>query len=331
MDQITNTINKPAVSTATKVVATAGLVAGAGVSLVAALFVSPLAAPELVMIPFRLWTLLLSFLGIRKQVKKWGIVYDSITMQPLDPVYVVLKNLQGDEIATSLTDIDGRYGFPAPPGAYRIMANKTDYQFPSIKLAGRTQDTLHKDLYFGGGIMIKESGEVITKNIPMDRLNFNWNEWAKNQKGLMKFYSRRNKLIAEISSFLFGVGFTVATVALIFAPQGYNIAIFGLYVFLFILRHTNILKAKKTGSISDVQGNPMSFAIVRVFPATIPDVEITHRVADKFGRFYCLVPNGNYIVKIDEKTGDETYSTIFTSQPIKVSKGLIETNFKINR
>jgi hypothetical protein len=327
--QITSVVNNPIVSAASKTVAAAGLVLGASASILAALFVSPVAAPELVMIPFRLWTLLLSFLGIRKQVKKWGLVYDSITMQPLDPAYVVLKDMKGNEVATSLTDIDGRYGFPVEPGTYRLMANKTDYQFPSAKLAGKDHDTLHKDLYFGTDIVIKTAGEVITKNIPMDRLNFNWNEWAKNQKNLMKFYSKRNKFWAEVSSFFFGIGFTVATVALIFAPQGYNIGIFALYVLLFILRNTNLLKAKKTGSVSDASGNPVSFAILRVYPAAIPDVEITHRVADKFGRFYCLVPNGNYIVKIDEKTGEDSYRTVFTSAPIKVSKGLIESDFKV--
>jgi hypothetical protein len=54
--------------------------------------------------------------GLKKKAPPWGVVYDSVTKRPLDPAYVVLKNLQGKQIASAITDLDGRYGFLVEPG-----------------------------------------------------------------------------------------------------------------------------------------------------------------------------------------------------------------------
>lgn len=327
-NQIKGLINTPAAKTITLTITTIGAVTGLVVTLASAVS-APFTAPGFASVPLRLWTLALSALGIKKKEKKWGSVYDSVTMQPLDPAYVVLLNEKGEEVATSITDLDGRYGFPVAPGNYTIVANKTDYLFPSQKLLGKIEDILHSDLYFGGIISVKEAGEVITKNIPMDSVKFNWNEFAKGQQNVMHFYKKSSKIVARISNILFDLGLITALLALIFAPVYWNIGIFSFYVLLLILRHTKGFKTKKTGSIVSKEGKPLAFAIIRVFSAGMPDTEIIHRVTDQFGNFYCLLPNGNYIVKIEEKTGELTYATTQASEPIKVTKGIIDNKFII--
>jgi len=130
---------------------------------------------DLYFVFLRMFTGLLTSLGVRRRRKPWGTVYDSVTKQPLDPVYVVLQDLEGNEIQTCITDLDGRYGFLVGPGKYKIVAHKTNYKFPSEKLRGKTSDEVYSDLYFGEEIEIKEYGEVLIKNIPMDPINFDWN------------------------------------------------------------------------------------------------------------------------------------------------------------
>lgn len=311
-----------------KTVATVGAATGLYFGVVNVAFSGPLSLSEILLTPIRLWHLLLLAFGLKKRRSPWGTVYDSVTKQPLDPAYVVLQDLNGNEVATSITDLDGRYGFLVPKGQYRLVANKTNYEFPSKKLAGKTKDELYEELYFNEIIEVKEDGEVITKNIPLDPIRFDWNEFAKKDKKLMKFFSRRQIWIARISDILFILGFIVAIISTIVSPISYNIAILTLYVLMYLLRKT-ILKPRAFGNIHEKTTEyPLPFAVLRVFfPGS--DHEVIHKVADKTGRYYCLVPNGIYYTKIESKNPDESYSLVHTSEPIDVKRGYINKKFKV--
>ena len=65
-------------------------------------------------------------------------MYDSVTKQPLDPAYVVLKDASGNELSASITDLDGRYGFLLNPGSYTIVANKNTLLFSVKKIGGQS-------------------------------------------------------------------------------------------------------------------------------------------------------------------------------------------------
>ncbi len=67
-------------------------------------------------IPIRIWTIIPTLMGYKRRKRPWGTVYDSVTKQPLDPVYVTLFGADKKEVTTSITDIDGRYGFFVPAG-----------------------------------------------------------------------------------------------------------------------------------------------------------------------------------------------------------------------
>lgn len=315
----------PAVNVTSKVVTATGAATGATISVATVLFANPLSMSEIFLIPFRLWSLLMTALGLKKRNRPWGTVYDSVTKQPLDPAYVILQDLSGNEVATSITDLDGRYGFLVPPGKYKMIASKTNYQFPSTKLVGKMQDELYPELYFNETIDVTEGG-VISKNIPMDPLKFDWNEFAKKDQKLMKFFSTRDLWILRISNILFIFGFLVTIIAVIGSFAPYNIAILIIYVVLFILKRT-ILKPRPYGYVRQRDSlNPLSFAIIRVLFAGSEN-EVIHKVADKTGKYYCLVPNGRYYVKIEKKNSDESYTPIYTSEPIEVKDGFINQAF----
>jgi hypothetical protein len=312
---------------ASKVITTTGAIAGAGASIATVLFINPLSFGELFLIPLRLWSLLLAALGLKKKNKPWGTVYDSVTKQPLDPAYVILEDLNGKEIATSITDLDGRYGFLIPAGQYRIVAKKTNYTFPSNKLLGKNNDELYQELYFNEIINVIEGG-VIAKNIPMDPINFDWNEFAKKQEGLMKFFSLRDIWVNHISDILFIFGIVVALIAVIVSPVLYNIAIVVVYVILFILKKT-ILRPKAFGYVKQkTTGKPLSFAIIRIFFAGSEN-EVIHKITDKNGKYYCLIPNGIYYAKIENKNPDGSYSLVYKSEPIEVTEGYLKENFNV--
>ena len=318
--------------TATKaeaVAATVGVVASAATSIFTALFLNPLSFSEIFLIPARLWSLLLAALGLRKRHQPWGTVYDSITKQPLDPAYVTLRTIEGEDVVSNLTDLDGRFGFVVPkPGVYSVFAQKTNYLFPSQQLVGRDHDELYRDLYFGEHFTVENAGDVVIKNIPMDPMHFDWNEFAKNQQNLMKFYSKRDKILRRVSDVLFGVGFAIAILATVFAPKPYNIIVLVLYVGLFFLRQYG-KHSRPYGDITDAKtGLPLSFALIRIASIST-GVEVMHRIADAQGRYYALLPNADYKIRIDRKMPDGTYQTAVTDMPATVKKGYLSSKFKV--
>lgn len=324
---IADTIDTPVGSASSKIIATTGLISGAYISVTTVLFSNPLTFSEIFLIPIRLWGLLLVAFGIKKRNLPWGTVYDSVTKQPLDPAYVILQDLNGNEVATSITDLDGRYGFLVPAGSYKLIANKTNYKFPSTKLEGKDIDTIYNNLYFDQIIEVKD-GEVINNNIPLDPLKFDWNEFAKRDQNVMRFFSKREVWIARISDILFVLGLILSIIAVTVSPKLYNIIIFAVYIVMLLLRRT-ILKPKSFGSVKyKVNENPLSFAIMRIFFANTEN-EIMHKVTDKTGKYYCILPNGTYYTKIENKNLDESYSLVHTSEPIEVKKGYINKVFEV--
>jgi hypothetical protein len=311
-----------------KIATIGGLIATLLAGFATLLFASPFALAEIFLLPFRLWTLFLIFFGYKKRHRPWGTVYDSVTKQPIDPAYVVLMDMNGIEVETSITDIDGRYGFSVQPGTYRIVANKSNYVFPSKKLEGRTADELYADLYFGGALTIKEEDEIIAKNIPLDQLNFDWNDFAKSEQKRLSYFKQSDRIIAYVADFFFWLGAIFATVSLLVNHTLYNVVIFLIYVVIFIIRRTSpLFKAK--GSVVDARtGQPLSFAIVRVFSLGTGQ-EVIHKVADRLGNYYCLLPNGSYTVTIDRKDADGSYTKIPVTEPVEVKKGYLKEEFKV--
>ncbi len=329
-DIVVNTrdyVNTPTGDKVTKTITTAG-VFGSSLAAVSSSFASPLAIPEMFLIPLRLWGLLLTTFGLKRKNRSWGTVYDSVTKQPIDPAVVTLRDLSGNEIASSITDIDGRYGFLVEPGKYLIEVKKTNYSYPSSKLSGKISDEVYNNLYFGQEINVEQGGAVVNKNIPMDAMNFDWNEFAKGKNRLMSFYSKKEMALGKLSDVLFEVGLIIAVLALLFAPEPYNIGIVALYLIVLGFKIFGI-KTKTFGKLSEMtDGSPLSYAIVKIFSEDF-SVEILKKVADKYGRYYCLLPVGKYHVEIDKKNNDETYTEIYRSPALDINEGVLNRNFSV--
>ena len=319
-EEIRQVIESPAGSITTKIATVSGIAVNAGFA-ASTLFLSPLSASEVVLIPLRLWSLLLVTFGLKRKNRPWGTVYDSITKQPLDPAYVTLLDEFGNEVKSSITDLDGRYGFLLTPGKYHIRSGKTHYRFPSTTLAGKTSDALYRDLYFGGDIDVKGEGDAVFRNIPMDQEGFDWNEFQKGERKLTKFFSRHDIWVVRISSVFFTLGFILSGVALLASPTIYNILTILLYGVLIILRSCGF-KPKALGLLEEKQnGNPLSFAVVRVLSPK--GYQIARTICDAHGRYYCLVPPGEYQLQVEKKIDSETYVTVYLSPVINVKNGIV--------
>jgi len=311
-------------SAVTKTISTVGV--ATGISLPVATAATSFS--DLWLIIGRMFGFFLEIFGLRRKSRPWGTVYDSITKRPLDPAYVSLVNVETDkEVASAITDFDGRYGFIASPGTYRIIAEKTDYATPSIKMKGKSFDEVYNDLYFGGPIVIADENTTITKNIPMDPVSFNWNEFTKTKMNVNKFIRARDITWARISRSMFVIGGLMALVAVLVVPEPYNLIVAGLYLLAYILNYV-VFPRKKSGVLTEKSTRmPLSFAIIEIFSEGESE-PIMKKIADAFGAYYALVPNGRYYMRVSKKNDDESYTAVFQTPVMNITKGIINADLK---
>ncbi len=277
----------------------------------------------------RILNLILALPFYRRK-RPWGVVYDSESKETLDPVYVSVYNADTNELVeTRITDINGRYGFLLPKGNYYMTAQKTHYEFPSQKLPRQNSDGVYDNLYFGEPFSITDDsqGTVVTLNIPMDRLAEDWNQEEKRRRGILRMITNNTKFWSTISLVLFILGFVFSAFVLTIDQSTWNVFVFILYVIFTILQLIGFGPVH-SGVVTDKQGNPIPFAVVRVWNAHLGN-EIAKRITNEYGQYYILIARGDYYVTIDVKnptTGN--YDRIFTSTTIRAVQGMINENFK---
>ncbi|HRZ30105.1 MAG TPA: carboxypeptidase-like regulatory domain-containing protein [Candidatus Paceibacterota bacterium] len=274
---------------------------------------------------FSLFRFLGYFFGRRRHDKPWGTVYDSVTKRPLDPVYIIAEQVGPDgqrkEVASAISDIDGRFSFFLPAGTYYLKAAKSHYQFPSVRLKDKREDEIYNDLYFGTPIVVTGQ-EVINLNIPMDPIEFDWNEFAKTKTDFFLFYDRRQVWLKRLYDFFFGLGFVLAIYFFLLYPSTINLAIVLLYAGVVLLNRVWLVKRKPLRILRESNHEPLSYSIIRVF---LPDInqQVKTVVADKFGRFYLLIRPGVYYYTVEEKQLDGSYLKTYQSSPVNLSKGIL--------
>lgn len=291
------------------------------------IFSNPLGMTDVAM---RVWSLFLYGFGVKKRHKHpWGVVYDSETKQPIHGAKLMLMDVENKIFATCFTDHDGRYGFLVEPGMYHILVQKKGYAFPSNMLFGRGSDVVYNDLYFGNFLEIKKYGEVITKNIPMLRLNFNWTEFAKEEQQKFKFYHLSDKSIGQIINVAFIVGFTTSVISLFNDKiKIYNVVIVALYILLFLTNRTKFGNKAKGSVFFQDTDMPVAYGILRV-KSMIDQSEVAYSVIDHIGNYYCLVPDGSYLVTIEEKKIDGSYVKVYEEKDVVAKNGYLNKHFKI--
>jgi hypothetical protein len=73
---------------------------------------------------------------------------------------------------------------------------------------------------------------------------------------------------------------------------------------------------------------PLPFSVVRIV-SNVTNKEITHKVADRTGKYYALVANGNYHVVVDRKNPDQSYTPVHVPDEIEIKKGYLKHDFKV--
>ena len=271
-------------------VAVAGMVAGVAAASAA------MAMPLLVATPAPLQEgvsrlmEIMGFAGKKKDKDDWGIVFDSETKRPLPGVVVSLMSEAGHVVDSALSDPHGRYGLLPNPGTYTLLAKRQDY---ALDTSG-SENIVYGNVYAGGPVTVIEN-QIEKVNIALASTKINWQEFAKrtidSYGSAFSVFKRDLLLVLYYSGFLISAGF-----AYLF-PSPLNVFIFCVYICIFVGKL--FFNQRSYGMITQAQtGKPVPFALVGVYDSEDPSRRLAFAVSDVLGRYYLLVENGAYLVKI---------------------------------
>lgn len=251
---------------------------------------------------------ILTSLGLRKRRRYWGVVYDSRTKQPIDPALVeLIDEATGKVVRQSITDISGRFGFLDYPGTYRIRASKTHYVFPSRLITGST-DSIYENVYLGGVITVSEQSGLITPNIPMDAVAFDWNQEAKQK--IVKFHPRLEMMALWGLTILFWSGFAFTAFNFAFDRSILNSVFTAIYALLIVMKefvpHRKLFGRVESKSLS-ATGLKIEISL-----KDIPQITFNQTLTKRGGKFFMMAPKGEYILRV-KQSGDSNATTLFES------------------
>lgn len=293
-----------------------------------------------------------TLLGLRKKRKPWGVVYDSITKQPVGLAIVRLLRtgntakmpgpgaadvnnftMAGGSVLveTQVTDASGRFGFLPRAGSYKIEVTKPGYLYPSGIVTGAT-DSEFESVYRAQGFEIKNTQKAISVSVPIDPANPAEEKSIAREKGFAAraIYFFR-KIIGKISTPMILAGVLLSFVLTLFNPTLVNIIIFAIYILFAIFQA--ILEPKKEkpwGVVYDSASlEPVPLAVVNILDTQYNRLLKT-RLTDYEGRFSFLPPAGQYKV-IVQKPGYSFPSKTNEEKTGKYSKNYFGNDFEVRK
>ncbi|HYV33820.1 MAG TPA: hypothetical protein VE973_03150 [Candidatus Limnocylindria bacterium] len=271
------------------------------------------------------------FFSLKKSKNFWGIVYDSATKQPLDPVIVKLLYANGGEVETCVTDIAGRYGFLARPGKFKIFAKKTNYAFPSKYILGG-DDGIYENIYHGEFFVLLEDSEVVAPNIPMDAVNFDWNQQAKKKVQLSHPFLKLfiSRLIAVL--FWFGLAFCLLAIVNSF-PNVPHYLYYILFTYpVLIILAALVPETRLWGEFKIQKGLPrLENLFLELHNAQFPDISFGHAAAHENGKFLLRASAGRYLLTVSQIDSHQQ-KTLIGVLPVTIGRsGVLKDTIKIKK
>jgi hypothetical protein len=237
----------------------------------------------------------LRLIGLRWQ-RPLGVIYDSVTKQPVDPVVVKLINAETAQVvASNIANMNGEYGFMADPGLYQIYVQRPNYKFPS-QIVTSLRDGVYNPVYHGETFQVTGGVDVISMSIPLDPVAPDWNQQAK--KVRVHTHPVLQSLLITIFTVLFWFVLLAAVVYYAANRSTVLLYVFGMYAFVLLLAVV-VPRVRLWGRVlSKESGVPVAGAVVEVSYVNLPDVIIARAVSVSGGKFFIRLNPGEYRVTV---------------------------------
>lgn len=260
-------------------------------------------------------------LGSKK--RKWGVVYDSLTKEPIDLAMIRLESAQnkGIILQTRVTDRSGRFAFFAKPGKYTVSIVKPGFKFPTSYLANKNEDIGLASLYHGQTLSATEKEGVLHPNVPLDP---EAREQTPRSVKLKKLSLRLRNVVACTGPVIGFMSFIITPSPLTGVSFAFQVGSLVMFRRIAIMR-----KPKRWGVIKDaVSSKPLSNVIIRIFDKQFNKLLET-QITGLNGAYGFLVKKSTYFFTA-EKSGFKKYVS-----PDIDFKGqdnlLVDQSFKMER
>lgn len=266
---------------------TAGLIgAVSGAVIAMATTAVPLFATTPTMIQDLMFLNLFGLFARRKNEKRWGVVFDVDTKLPIPAAKVILFDSVLKELETTYSDKDGRFGFLAGEGVYKLDIYKKDYE----AFVDSDRDNIYGTLYVGNEVRIV-GDEVLSVNVALRSLTINWAEYA--DKKIKQYTSTWSLVKKYLFTTFYFIGLIATIIITIFYPSIFNIILViinGIFFVMIYFHHK-----KDHGTVMSNNKKPVPFAVVNLYDEQ--GKKDAFAVTDVIGRYYMLADNGNYTMK----------------------------------
>ncbi len=234
----------------------------------------------------------------RRKRKKWGMIYNALSKQPIELAIVRLLQAKANVVVqTRITDAQGRFAFQVPPGEYRIQVAKPNFVYPSVFLKDAHEDGEWLDVYHGETITVREE-TALTPNIPID----------PNVKEVPPAQIIWKERLRKLQTVVGTGGLVVSIVACVIAPSVlmgvFVLAQFGTYG---LFRRLAIPKKPTDWGIAydDKTKKPLEKTIIRIFDKKFNKLLET-QITNQKGKYGFFAAKGLYYVTA-EKPGYDKY------------------------
>lgn len=221
----------------------------------------------------------------------WGLVFDSKSKKPVPFAVVRLYSESTKKlIHTSVTDLEGRYGFPPQVGEYYIEVRHDEFVFPT-RTATAGYSKLSESLYLGGVIKLDET-KPIDYLIPIDSKTLKVNFGIEMFKMI---WSRLQLSLTKGNLYLMFFMMGLNLILVIYSFSYLTLAFLLFYVLMLILLlMAKTKKPRAWGKVfNSISSAPVPTAFVKLYSRDGGKV-IDTSITDSFGRYQFFVPQDEY-------------------------------------
>ena len=240
----------------------------------------------------RVSSYILGLFRIGKRKRNCGLVYDSITKEPLQNAIVRIFSLEDKLIATEVTNEFGIFESSLDSGTYKLIVDVNGYTFPSNLVSGN-QDLSYKNIYRGGEFNL--SNHPISYSIPVDPINKTISQEVKTA-----LKSKISNILVLLTNFIMFAGLLFSIIAYVKVSSTFNLILLLLYVFLLLFSILMNNKGKyKFGIVRDVSNEVVDGVRLSLIETEFR-TNYADRITDDKGKYRFIVPGGKYKLVLND-------------------------------
>ena len=240
----------------------------------------------------RVFSYILALFKIGKKKRNCGLVYNSVTKEPLGNAIVRIFSKDGRLVATEVTNPYGIFESSLPSDTYKLNVNMNGYVFPSSLISG-SQDLPYKNIYIGGDFNL--INHPINYSVPVDPINKSVLQGIKTVV--------QNRLV-NISIFLINIviviGLLFSIISYIKVSNTFNLSMLILYILTLLIAVIVSSRGKyRFGTVRDINEERLKGLELSLLESEF-GTNFAKRITDAKGKYRFIVPGGEYkLVSID--------------------------------